>query len=433
MIWMVISLVFLKSFAVLAFSSLPTTNGNIKDPKGNCGLAPLSYKEYEFISEDFFALDKSDSPQDDLFIGNNILNNETYLIPTATRISDNVSSGSTPLFSMHDNPFWSRDFFVSFVTAILTIILLSPEVHILLEHIKTSVLYLISSPQELVCSAIKTCDKTFVLNEVERFSLNFMIYLTPEVFILRLAAFIGWSLDVYSDFRPGHIVTADEAIYQIIMMGITTPLFFKSAIPALSASLKSTSRIDEITYIFLFRPVGVTWLQYKVLSNGVIDWIDVEPDSVISSDKNGTQYIHHEEGDKQEYLYWLYSGEASIFINESMVYHIDRKRGKSIDCADEFGLLASEDFFRQIEKLSKKRSGKKEKRKNRKSKEEASQVDIPRMTVSSGPKGAKVMRLNTKMILKLMENDENLNASIRQLLLIGAQRKVGTFLSNTSK
>ena len=171
-----------------------------------------------------------------------------------------------------------------------------------------------------------------------------------------------------------------------------------------------------------------------------------EPDLVIISEESAAEENYKQvsprqkhlnqrfgEKDDHEYLYWIYSGNAEIFINGTKIYHIDRKRGKSIECVDEFGLLVGDQFLMEIDNIHKNRSNKRTRRKIRSGNKDKSGLNIQRMTVKSGEKGSKIMRINTDVILKLMENDENLDTSIRYLLLIGAQRIVGAFLSNTSE
>ena len=271
-----------------------------------------------------------------------------------------------------------------------------------------------------------------ILSDVAHFALDLFTFMTPEKWLLRFAALIGRVCSISADYIPDNYIKPDEVVFQSIMLFVSTFLFAQSTFPMAVAgfstiarsamehkldSKKSTSEGNVSTsswknlfaWNYLFKPAGLSLFQFHCLSSlGVIDWVDVEPNKILV-DKKG----------EPSHLFWMYRGSAELYFNGSAIEYLEPNEGPAL-C-----LFADMNFLCQLEmkKIDCKRKA-------------SDKYDVPlscklrnQAIIRSGESGARLMRLNKKKLVELMDIDPDLNDSIQNLLVKGMQRMLDSLLS----
>ena len=261
-----------------------------------------------------------------------------------------------------------------------------------------------------------------ILSDLAHIALDFFTFLTPEMALLRGAALLGRVFSIYADYIPDHFIRSDEAIFQFVMLVVSSILFAQCTMPLAMAGISSIVSAEKAqistwknryAWQYLFRPVGVSKLQFRCLvATGAIDWVDVDPNMILVDSQGRT-----------EYLYWLYRGSAEICLSDdSAVGYIECLKGEKGNNKSEFaGLLADMSFLCALEQ--------------RKLKHKQGNVDIPssckypQAIINAGPKGARVMRLHKEKLLELMKNDNDLSDTIQTLLMSGMHQMLSVLLT----
>jgi hypothetical protein len=275
-----------------------------------------------------------------------------------------------------------------------------------------------------------------LLKDISHVALDLFPYFAPTTVILRLSLVVGQLFDFASEYFPDGFVNPDELFFQICALVISFFLLSRSAYPLLRATLAKTTELDQIVFQQLFEPMDVSWLQYKsMLAAECVDWIKVPPGHLLVSEDEGfvplqeasianSRKLQREEMEKVEYLYWMYNGDVVLSFKGSHLYHIERSNGKSIEDPSAVGFLADMRFLYKLD--------------HRKRKEmerkgvypvHTQSMQYPMATIKIGEKETTLMRINSKILLELMDHDEQLALSIRSLLLKSLQRKVGHLLN----
>ena len=194
----------------------------------------------------------------------------------------------------------------------------------------------ISSNQDIVEGAVLQ-DLAHVALDLSSF------FICPEnTALLRLVDFIGRLLCILSDYIPDHSLRPDELAFQISYLGISSALISKSIFPRIKASFPRSlpNRRDVIAYRSFFEPVGISWIQYKMLlaSNALV-WVETRADDnhpqvkreVDDNDDNKDSIDDLAQNEKN--FHWVYNECNRSFVVPEYI----RK-------------LAGIDFLRSLEK-----------------------------------------------------------------------------------
>lgn len=273
-----------------------------------------------------------------------------------------------------------------------------------------------------------------LLNDVSHVALDVMTFLSPRTAWLRLCNVIGRVLILSSDYIQvdTNAIGLDEWAFQASMLAMSIYLFARSAAPLMLAvlSITSFSVRDRRAYAILFQDVGLSVLQFKsLLVSTTLDWIDLEPRD--TTDLDG------------EYMYFLYSGEATMSTSSSgasrTIKDDDVVIAEGGACEDDSSevterldvgsrIIGDLQFATRLEASVYKTSSTNSKSDKKSKVTSTAAPSLPASRFVVGPNGATVLRISTHKLLKLMKNDSELSASIQRLVLIAMQEKLSRML-----
>lgn len=267
-----------------------------------------------------------------------------------------------------------------------------------------------------------------VLSDMSHVALDFLTLLNPDTLILRAASVIGRILSMTSDYVLDNKISPDDLIFQTGTLTASTILLAKSAFPLLSMGMAEERKIitfrDKSAYQTIFRPAGISWMQYlMLLGTGTMEWIDYLPPKTVLPISSSI------EQEEEQHVYWLYQGDVEIqyYGNSEAVQYLDMRRGKSLGSLQDMGLLADTNFIEAL----KDDTGKKTKLLHPEwSNDSQKSVDLSQAsTITIGSKGATALKINMVKLMQLTKNDDKLDASLRNLFLKAMHRKLSTLLA----
>jgi hypothetical protein len=281
------------------------------------------------------------------------------------------------------------------------------------------------------------------LTEASRFMMDLSSFVTTEKIILRLAGIISRLVNIEIDVSvsSNHVTPSpvEEIIFQAAMLGISISLLSRTAFPLLlSPKFAATlSFQDLVLYASLFRPVGVSLLQFRtLLSMKVLEWVELGPNSTLPTGSSDASAV---DKSVDQYIYWLYNGDTKIIIqwsNTIVHYQLKRRRGKPVLQAknigensnesalgnrkslidlNEIGLIADMNFVEVLEERRRSAVGTRKRRADEDY--DSYETWCPMPLIQSGSTGAQLLRIDGKKLLDLMDDDDKLDSSIRTLLL----------------
>mmetsp|Transcript_21445 Transcript_21445/g.27637 ORF Transcript_21445/g.27637 Transcript_21445/m.27637 type:complete len:409 (+) Transcript_21445:185-1411(+) len=286
-----------------------------------------------------------------------------------------------------------------------------------------------------------------ILSHFAHVTLDFFSYLTPEESIIRGVAIIGRFASIYADYLPDHFIQPSEVICHSIMLVTSLVMFAKAVFPIAMAATEirtraavrkrvssilegdtcnidgigcsGSSRRDIFAWEYLFKPIGLSLFQFQCMSAvGVIDWVNIDAYGVI---------IDKSDELSDEYLYWIYRGNAELMYNGNGIEYVEPRTGKTTDRNSDFlGLFADMNFLCELDK---KRYSDRTPNKNYICETPISCRVGRQAIVRAGSKGARVMRLKKDKLLKLMQDDDELEEGIRRLIVNGMESLLEAFLS----
>ena len=259
-----------------------------------------------------------------------------------------------------------------------------------------------------------------LLNDIEHVTFDLASFVTHQDLVLRIFTLIGQVCSVSAVSLPDHKVTEHEFLFQTLMLGVSTTHLSRSAVPLFNALLKPTSLRDHFAYCLFFRPKRLSWIQYKILLTAMT-WVDIPPHTDIHTKNKEMEDLSKPcntletrskcQHTDESFVYWIYSGDVIFnFNNGSMVYEMNRRHGKCKNDQHDFGLIGDTEFSQVLNK--------KTYYKNDNTYETGFQGKY-----KTSHKGATVLQLNTIKLMELMDNDENVDKSIRSMLLDSMQSK----------
>lgn len=198
-----------------------------------------------------------------------------------------------------------------------------------------------------------------------------------------------------SDFIPDHNILPLEFAYQSAMLLVALAGLFNTITSMADTASNKLAIRDKRCFISLFRPAGVSWIQYKkLMKEGAIRWLEFSPGCVITS-SNAFEGKY----DSCQTLFWLQKGDVDIQSKNKL--HLER-----ITSTSTVGRLIG-NIQLSLHK---------------------SYVDT---TVSAGNEGCIVLSIDVLKLQELMAHDASLNVGIRNIMINGMQNQITTLLLDT--
>ena len=219
-----------------------------------------------------------------------------------------------------------------------------------------------------------------VLNDVGHVFLDMFTFVTKEGSIIaRLLAVIGRLAFIASDYIPDHVIRPDELVFQMSMLAIASARLSQGLLPVASSMLSSSSSIREKkAYVLLFKQAGLPWNKYKhMVSSNAFSWVDLAPESVmINEDNNGNDST----------LHWVYNGTVNAQNNN---HDINVDVNVDADDSNIINQFTRNSYFSFDDQVSQ---------------------------FKTGNDGASLLKVDVQELQKLMNEDGELNDSVRNLL-----------------
>lgn len=257
---------------------------------------------------------------------------------------------------------------------------------------------------------------------------DFVNVITESTAVVRLSIVMGRIFTIAADWLPDHYIRKNDLSFDIVLVTLSLGLFIKSFLPLSYGLFSKTDRIDKEVYEVLFEPVGVSWLQFKALNAISAEWVEFPPNTLLV---NETGRINNNGENEEECpssfdqaavcdedaLYWLYEGNSVITFNDHSTPYIHRQTDEDIHDPGTTGFIGIVRFLERFDAVY-----------INAAEADTDLVLFPRYAISTGDKGAKLIRFDGPKMHELMNNDEPLASSVRALLLRGLQRKMGYML-----
>jgi hypothetical protein len=259
-----------------------------------------------------------------------------------------------------------------------------------------------------------------VLTDMAHLALDFATLFGPSRLVIRAAAVAGRLAAMGADYLPDQRMLPEELVFQVFMLCIAVTALVRSAMPIILSSLASNISVrDGKAFSVLFGPSGMTWPQYKALSVTALDWVTVEPGCIITSDEDS--------GAEDDYIYWLYSGQAILQSQGKVFHNVTRTGGPALKHGDVgVGLMGETRLLRRMHEKERRSFFTKKPAETGSASASSSTTtkQHPRSTAKAGESGATLLRIHTSNLSMLMDNDLELAQAVRSLLFQGMQDKL---------
>ena len=293
-----------------------------------------------------------------------------------------------------------------------------------------------------------------VLTDASHVALDIISFAGPARASVRLSVVVGRICALLADWVPDHYMHPEEIAFQLTMLAVSFYLLAQTCAPMMPALLASTTYRDRRAFQTLFRPFGLTWMQFKMVSALASEWVEVPAHGLIE----------HSAG---EHVHWVHRGEAELIVGSGsgsgsapsaalrhVVGGLEKKEGKN-----GLGMLGDLAFAQKLQdrtKKDKKKEKKKEKKKDKKKEDgrkgtaaaaaaaaaKPSAAPAPASSpavappagskIRAGPKGATLLRLDASRLLKLMDDDAQLSEGIRSIIFAGMQDRLLSVMEEAS-
>lgn len=148
-----------------------------------------------------------------------------------------------------------------------------------------------------------------ILNDLAHIGLDFVNIISDRTETVRLIQVFGRVFAILSDYLPDNEMEPDAFLIQMYMLYVTLTLFVKSITPIITSLGTELSFQDLRLYSKLFKPAGVTRVQFKAIVSKSFEWIRVPPLSSCSL------------ASEEQSFYLLYRGKIKIISNQEQVSH----------------------------------------------------------------------------------------------------------------
>lgn len=252
----------------------------------------------------------------------------------------------------------------------------------------------VSTPPTTAFSITDPLVEAEVLNDLAHVALDLFTFFGPAKLAMRCAALVGRVLAMAADYIPDHHMVPEEWMFQMFMLSMTTAGLVQAALPVALSMTQGWTFRDGRAYNVVFGPAGMTQQQFQALKAIAFEWKTVGAGQVISNYS------------EDEAMYWLYQGQALVSKNNKVIFNVTRSSFKG----NVGKFLLGE--MRLLQTLDK------------------NQKTAPSMntTVVAGASGATVLRLCTKKLQLLLQTDQDLAESMRNLAVRGMQDKLAAHL-----
>jgi hypothetical protein len=221
-------------------------------------------------------------------------------------------------------------------------------------------------------------------------ALDFASFLGPATFAIRALAVIGRIFVLASDYVPDHAMMPEELIFQLAMLSVSSATLARSIAPLFTQ--KELTMRDRKLYASLFRPSGLSWMQYKVLSNVALEWVEVTPGAIITTDEMTV------EGARKD-LFWLYKGQIDI---QSMGESLQKISSKKSYLLGDLGFASPS----------------------------SAKSEYPKTTAKAGVDGATLLRIDAEKLKSMMKNDDSLDKVVRNMILDAMHARIASLLAS---
>lgn len=247
-----------------------------------------------------------------------------------------------------------------------------------------------------------------------------VVPITP--IFLQLLSVMGRLFCIASDYIPDHTMLPEEFVYQISMLGISTTALVRSLQDTFNASTRKLTMRDRKCFASLFRPAGVTLMQFKMLmATETLEWKDMTQGSLITCEESSSPFESnkkHEVHSENNYIYWLYNGELEGQSKSNVIQTIKPKRKHLIgDLSFTFKAPLEK---KKLSASSVESSTKKHKKGYDK---------YPTATVRVKSDIATVLRFDITKLKHLMAGDKLLDRAIQDLLLDSMQERLSSLMT----
>jgi hypothetical protein len=125
-----------------------------------------------------------------------------------------------------------------------------------------------------------------VFADLAHLLLDFATMFSPNTIMLKVFILCGRIFSILSDLTPDGSITTDEFVFQSSMLTLATYNFVKIIVPMIQSSIQTSSFQDRRIYQTIFRPVGFTWSQFKLLvANKSFEWVEIPRKSTLIETK----------------------------------------------------------------------------------------------------------------------------------------------------
>ncbi|KAL3792681.1 hypothetical protein HJC23_009409 [Cyclotella cryptica] len=275
-----------------------------------------------------------------------------------------------------------------------------------------------------------------LLNDLAEASNVVILSTEPSTLVLRLGVVMRNVLGLTSDYLPHQSIRPDEVIFNIPIVGASLFLLGKSAVPIVQAQFVELDELDLTAYRLCFAPVGVTLLQFKSMkATGCFDWMECSPGTVLIDENENYRRSHRghilrrssETDNDWKYLYWQFDGTVIQSYRGNVFGVVERHGGMHIDNPGAQGLLGDTRFISNLEAEQRAQQWDSASVGDN-SVSSIDPLQHPIATMTIGSNGAKMLRIDSYKLFDLMDHDERLESSIRQLLLKSLKLKIVNLL-----
>lgn len=265
-----------------------------------------------------------------------------------------------------------------------------------------------------------------LLTDLSHFSSDIITFFGIGTLGLRFFNVVGRVFGLAGDYVYDKTVRLDELYFQLTMLFISSMLLGRSLRPKMNSIFANIGDKDRMAFELLFGPCGVTENQFKgLVACGALEWVELGPN---------VSFVGEGKDENADFLYWLYSGDVEVCYDGVPISIIKRSTGKSIDDPQSVGLFGDMQFLYALDRRNKENRGPKNKSgqanvNSRLKTNETSHIygDYPAATMTTSSKTS-LLKINCAKLFQLMDDDESLALSIRDLLIKGLQRKVAYLL-----
>jgi hypothetical protein len=180
-------------------------------------------------------------------------------------------------------------------------------------------------------------DEALLLTDTAHLSLELLSFYFPSTLMLKFVALMGqvvnMSCSSYMCQQDGGMsMASSDVMSNAVMLATSLAVFAKGALPNIEAVLLTpTHQQDTMAYDSIFKPAGVSWVDFKTLqSEGVLEWVHVDADETVNGEDSlmlqPSSSADEHDTHSQQYMYWLYDGQVEVCGGSEVLLSADTDR-----------------------------------------------------------------------------------------------------------